>query len=50
MYVAAAHIIAVYSAQPFRDFVKERIFNPLNMTSTTYSGDEAAAQIGRAHV
>ena len=44
MYVAASHIIAVYSAQPFRDFVKERIFDPLNMTSTTYSGDEAAAR------
>ena len=41
MYVAASHIIAVYSAQPFRDFVKERIFDPLNMTSTTYLGQEA---------
>ena len=32
----------MYSGIPFTSFVKERIFNPLGMTSTTYSPEEAA--------
>ena len=42
MYILGAHIISTYSAKPFTRFVKERIFVPLGMTSTTYSGKEAA--------
>ena len=40
MYVTAAHIISTYAGS-FTAFVKERIFDPLNMTSTTYSFSEA---------
>ena len=43
MYVLASHIISLYSGKPFREFVQERIFNPLNMTSTTYSPTRASA-------
>ncbi|KAH8102687.1 beta-lactamase/transpeptidase-like protein [Cristinia sonorae] len=42
MYMVASHLISVYSGMPYVDFVKERIFTPLNMTSTTYSPTEAA--------
>lgn len=42
MYVLGAHIISTFSGKPFTAFVKERIFVPLGMTSTTYSGKEAA--------
>ncbi|KAJ3482357.1 hypothetical protein NLI96_g7039 [Meripilus lineatus] len=41
MYVLGAHIISTYSGKPFTQFVRERIFKPLKMTSTTYSGKEA---------
>lgn len=41
MYITAAHIISTYAGS-FTTFVKERIFDPLNMTSTTYSLSEAA--------
>ena len=41
MFFVGAHIISVYSGMPFRDFVHERIFTPLNMSSTTYHGQEA---------
>jgi CubicO group peptidase (beta-lactamase class C family) len=40
MYVTAAHIVSTYAGS-FTTFVKERIFDPLNMTSTTYSLSEA---------
>lgn len=33
----ASQIVTTYSGMKFQDFVKERIFDPLNMTSTTYS-------------
>ncbi|KAL4254577.1 class-A beta-lactamase family protein [Abortiporus biennis] len=36
MYTLASYIISVYSGRPFVDFVKERIFEPLGMISTTY--------------
>lgn len=42
MYVLGSHIISTYSGKPFTEFVRERIFVPLGMTSTTYSGKEAA--------
>ncbi|KZP12157.1 beta-lactamase/transpeptidase-like protein [Athelia psychrophila] len=40
MFVVAAHIISTYTGSYTR-FVKERIFDPLNMTSTTFSLSEA---------
>lgn len=40
-YFFAAQIITEYSGKTFQDFVKERILDPLNMTSTTYSAQEA---------
>lgn len=42
MYMTAAYIVSKY-AVPYMDFVKERIFKPLNMTSTTFSPKEAIA-------
>ncbi|KAI0742270.1 beta-lactamase/transpeptidase-like protein [Daedaleopsis nitida] len=41
MYITGAHIVSTYSGTPFRDFVQERIFGPLDMTSTTYRANEA---------
>ncbi|KAI1784867.1 beta-lactamase/transpeptidase-like protein [Ganoderma leucocontextum] len=40
-YFFAAQIVTAYSGKTFQEFVKERIFDPLNMTSTTYSTQEA---------
>ncbi|KZP23442.1 beta-lactamase/transpeptidase-like protein [Athelia psychrophila] len=40
MFVVAAHIISTYTGS-YTQFVKERIFAPLNMTSTTFSLSEA---------
>lgn len=42
MYILGAHIITLYSGMPFSAFVKDRIFSPLGMSSTTYSSQEAA--------
>lgn len=41
-YVAGAHIISTYSGVPYTQFVKERIWNRLNVTSSTFSPDQAA--------
>ncbi|RDX40970.1 beta-lactamase/transpeptidase-like protein [Lentinus brumalis] len=41
MYITASQIVSTYSGKPFTAFVKERIFDVLNMTSTTYRWDEA---------
>ena len=41
MYMFAAHIIDTYSGKGFADFVRERIFEPLGMASTTFSVEEA---------
>ncbi len=41
MYILTSHLISVYSGKPYIDFVKERIFTPLNMTTTTFSESEA---------
>lgn len=43
MYITAAHIVSKYAGQPYTSFVKERIFVPLDMTSSTFSPREAAA-------
>ncbi|TFY81752.1 hypothetical protein EWM64_g2261, partial [Hericium alpestre] len=42
MYMLGAHLIATYAGSYAR-FVEERIWTPLNMTSTTYSPSKAAA-------
>lgn len=36
MYMLGAHLVATYSGKPYRSFVKERIFDPLNMSSTAF--------------
>ncbi|PIL26377.1 hypothetical protein GSI_12133 [Ganoderma sinense ZZ0214-1] len=41
MYILAAHVIETYSAKSFADFVKERIFEPLDMVSTAFDVEEA---------
>ncbi|KAI0742265.1 hypothetical protein C8Q80DRAFT_1272966 [Daedaleopsis nitida] len=35
MYMFGSHIIATFSGKTFEDFVKERIFKPLDVTATT---------------
>lgn len=42
MYMLGAHLISTYSGRPYTQFVKERIWDPLNMTSTTFSAKQAA--------
>ncbi|THH28090.1 hypothetical protein EUX98_g6096, partial [Antrodiella citrinella] len=41
MYILGAHIVSLYSGKPYTAFVKERIFLPLRMMSTTFSVQEA---------
>jgi len=41
MYVVGAQVVSALSSVRFIDFVKDRIFTPLNMTQTTYFVDEA---------
>ena len=36
-----SHVIVVYSGIPYSQFLEERIFHPLNMSSTTFSPDKA---------
>lgn len=36
-----AHLISTYSGMPYPDYIQERIFDRLNMTSTTFSPTEA---------
>ena len=36
----AGRIVEIVSEQPFQDFLKERIFDPLGMTNTTFYPDE----------
>ena len=45
MYMVGAYIISTYTGS-FSKFVEDRIFKPLNMTSTTYS-TAAANSTGR---
>ncbi|KAI0070056.1 beta-lactamase/transpeptidase-like protein [Panus rudis PR-1116 ss-1] len=49
MYVVGAYIVGKYAGQPYPAFVKSRIFSPLNMTSSTFSGTEAAATGNLSH-
>ena len=44
MFVLGAHLVELYSGMSVQDFVRERIFVPLNMTSATYSWREAEAK------
>src|SRR6266851_5012627 len=46
MYMVGAYVVSTLSGMRLADFVNERIFKPLNMTSSTYSID-AAIQTGR---
>jgi CubicO group peptidase (beta-lactamase class C family) len=41
MYMTGSHIVATYSNRSYISFVKERIFDCLNMTSTGYLYTEA---------
>lgn len=41
MFVTAAHIISKYSGMPFASFLAQRIFAPLNMSSTTITPSRA---------
>jgi CubicO group peptidase (beta-lactamase class C family) len=43
MYMIASHIISLYAGMPFSNFVDQRIFIPLNMSSSTYSPIKANA-------
>ena len=42
MFILAAHILELYSSKTVAEFVEDRIFVPLNMTSSTYSHTKAA--------
>ena len=42
MYALGAHLIETFADMTYAEFVKERIFKVLNMTSTTFSPEEAA--------
>src|SRR5487761_697003 len=46
MYMVGAHIVSTLSGMRFADFVNNRIFKPLDMSSSTYSID-AAISTGR---
>ena len=46
MYISAAHLVSIYSGMSYIDFVKQRIFAPLGMSSTTFSPSEAATKFG----
>jgi CubicO group peptidase (beta-lactamase class C family) len=41
MYILGAHLISTYSGKRYTEFVKERIWDPLNMSYTTFSPTEA---------
>jgi CubicO group peptidase (beta-lactamase class C family) len=36
MYIAATAVVQKYAGMPYPEFVTQRIFKPLNMTTTTY--------------
>ncbi|EMD35204.1 hypothetical protein CERSUDRAFT_116672 [Gelatoporia subvermispora B] len=42
MYIVGGHIIETYANMTYPEFAAERIFTPLNMTSTTFWPEEAA--------
>ncbi|KIP11152.1 hypothetical protein PHLGIDRAFT_28072 [Phlebiopsis gigantea 11061_1 CR5-6] len=41
MYMLGAYLVSTYSGIPYTNYVQDRILNPLNMSSTTFSPDEA---------
>ncbi|KAH9925641.1 beta-lactamase/transpeptidase-like protein [Epithele typhae] len=41
MFMLVQHVHEIYAGKPLPEFVEERIFSPLNMTTATYSGREA---------
>ncbi|KAI0655708.1 beta-lactamase/transpeptidase-like protein [Cubamyces menziesii] len=43
MYMLGAHIIETYSGLPYQDFVAERVFKPLNMSTSTLWPSEATS-------
>ncbi|KAJ7060490.1 beta-lactamase/transpeptidase-like protein, partial [Mycena amicta] len=43
MYIAGAYVVSKYSGMTYRDFVEQRIFKPLKMTSSTMHPDVANA-------
>ena len=46
MYMVGAYVVSTLTGMRFTDFVNNRIFKPLGMSSSTYSIDEAL-QTGR---
>lgn len=48
MYMVGAHILATLTGNPYTSFVQSRIFDPLNMSSSTYSLTAASARIDQA--
>ncbi|KAI0087674.1 beta-lactamase/transpeptidase-like protein [Irpex rosettiformis] len=42
MYILAAHVISTLSKTPYTKFVQERIWDPLNMTYTTFNSSKAS--------
>ena len=43
MYMLGAHIIEKYSGLPYQNFVAQRVFSPLNMTTSTLWPSEATS-------
>ncbi|KII86430.1 hypothetical protein PLICRDRAFT_44025 [Plicaturopsis crispa FD-325 SS-3] len=43
MYALGQHVIGLYAGKPYTEFVQERIFTPLNMSSSTFSLNAAKA-------
>jgi len=43
MFMLASYLVSKYSAMPYNTFVEQRIFAPLNMTSSTYAPSKAQA-------
>ncbi|GJE94200.1 beta-lactamase/transpeptidase-like protein [Phanerochaete sordida] len=41
-YMTGAHIISTFSGMSYMEFVKERIFDPLGMTASTFDPEEAS--------
>jgi CubicO group peptidase (beta-lactamase class C family) len=44
MYVGAGYVVELLSGKPWEDFVRERLFMPLGMKSTTFSIDDMLKQ------
>ena len=41
MYMLGSHIATLYAGKPYAEFAEERIFKPLDMSSTTFSPSKA---------